>query len=213
MLCIIINMVLLLSLLIAMLTKTYDTVNSRAALYFAKERLSTPRRLHPRFGAFLSLDFPFSVFPGSLILLLLGCLPSRCAAPLNRGLMRAPAYALTWITIATAAFLLNLLAAPLVWVLLLYNEVKLIMEPPAPPPNVKCKHNLRLAPKIIHAEKGFLPTPAPDPEYQAYPKERTFSTKGLLSPPPTPPTPSTLTPPPTPPTPTPAPAPPTPTPT
>ena len=146
-------MVLLLSILIVMFIKPYDTENSRFALYFAKERLRLPRRLHPRFGAFLSLDFPFSVFPGSLILLLLASLPSRNAALLNRCLMRVPAYALTWITIATAAFSLNLLAAPLVWVLLLYNELKLIMEPLALLPNVKEKHNLSLTPKFILPDK------------------------------------------------------------
>lgn len=68
-------MVLLLSILIAMLTKTYDKINSRAQLYYMKEvfNLVESRKVDPRYGAFVSLDFPLTIFPGFIILLMLYC--------------------------------------------------------------------------------------------------------------------------------------------
>ncbi len=66
---------LLFTVLIAMLTDSYDKIISKAQLYFIKDifQISRVRSIDDRFGAFMSLDFPFTLFPGALILLILNC--------------------------------------------------------------------------------------------------------------------------------------------
>lgn len=144
--CILTNLILLVTILIAMLTETYEKIDSQAKLYYMKDifEIVSARRIDKRFGAFISLDFPFTIFPGTLILLVLHCLHRsainernlkqkenklRRLEKCNAAYVRFPAYFLAWIIVSGGSMLLNLLSTPLVWALILYNELKILFRP------------------------------------------------------------------------------------
>lgn len=147
-------MVLLLSILIAMLTKTYDKINDRAKLYYMKEvfNLVESRKVDSKYGAFVSLDFPLTIFPGFIILILLYCCNRRASAEtipelrrrkfkqaeeMNKCAMRFPAYTVSWIILSLAIIFVNLIVSPLVWLLIVYNEAKIFQDTP----NLKIEDN------------------------------------------------------------------------
>lgn len=102
------------------------------------------RRIDRRFGAFISLDFPFTIFPGTLILFILHCLHRsavnernlrlkeqklRKLEKCNGAYVRFPAYFLAWVIVSGGALFLNMISVPLVWALILYNELKILFRP------------------------------------------------------------------------------------
>lgn len=144
--CILTNLILLVTILIAMLTETYEKIDSQAKLYYMKDifEIVSARKIDNRFGAFISLDFPFTIFPGTLILLILHCLHKsainernlrkkekklRKLEKCNGAYVRFPAYFLAWIIVSGGALFLNLISTPLVWCLILYNELKILFRP------------------------------------------------------------------------------------
>lgn len=92
----------------------------------------------------MSLDFPFTLFPGSLILMILHCKNRNYLKETNEEERRSklesikyynklylkfPAYALAWIIITFAILCVNIITIPLVWLLIMYNEVKILSNP------------------------------------------------------------------------------------
>lgn len=144
--CILTNLILLVTILIAMLTETYEKIDSQAKLYYMKDifEIVTARRIEPHFGALISLDFPFTVMPGAFIFCILHCLHRKALNERNIAVresrirrlkncngayVRFPAYFLAWLIISAGALLVNLASVPLVWLLLLYNEIKILFRP------------------------------------------------------------------------------------
>lgn len=92
----------------------------------------------------MSLDFPFTLFPGSLILTILHCKYRSYLKESNEEMRRAklesiqnynnlylkfPAFALAWVIISAGIFAVNIITIPLVWLLVVYNEIKVLSNP------------------------------------------------------------------------------------
>ena len=129
-----------------MLTDSYEKVVSKAQLYFINDifAIARARKLDDKFGAFMSLDFPFTLFPGALILLILYCKYQSYFKETDEEIRRNklesikyhnelylkfPAFGLAWIIISTAILAVNIISIPLVWLLVAYNEIKVLSNP------------------------------------------------------------------------------------
>lgn len=84
-LCLIVNMVLLLTILVAMFNQSYNKIIEKAELYQMTDlySIANDNQLNNNYGSFVALDYPLSVFPGGFILAILYCCNKRRAKNKN----------------------------------------------------------------------------------------------------------------------------------
>ena len=150
-LCVVINLVLLFTVLIAMLTDSFDKIVSQAPLYFVKDifRIAGDDSLSPKpirrpgmpepslryhhKSSFRALHYPFSLIPGVFVLLCLRCSRPQSLPSINAALLRFPGYLLFWLPLSCIIIIVNFAIIPIVWGHQLYLKIELLSRPPLRP--------------------------------------------------------------------------------